>query len=72
VEPVTEEKNDADSAPASRTGIRLMIAIVVGVALVALYANVQKSRRNQIEQVTITPAAAVTPAPAATAGPKTE
>jgi len=40
-----------------------MVAIVVGVALVALYANIQKSRRNQIEQVTITPASAVTPAP---------
>jgi hypothetical protein len=40
-----------------------MIAIVAGVALVALYANVQKSRRHQIEQVTITPASTGTPAP---------
>ena len=64
MEPAADEKNRDDSSPASRTGLRLMIAIVVGVALVALYANVQKSRLDEIEQVTITPASTVTPTPA--------
>lgn len=41
-----------------------MIVIFVGTALVAIYANVQKSRRDKIEKVTITPAATATPAPA--------
>ena len=32
-----------------------MVVIVVGIALVALYANVQKVRRDKIEKVTIIP-----------------
>lgn len=39
-----------------------MIIILVGLALVAIYANVQKGRRDKIERVTITPAATATPA----------
>jgi hypothetical protein len=57
-----EQKNAAESNRAPRAGLRLMIIIVVAMALLAIYANVQKSRRNQIEKVTIIPIA--TPAPA--------
>jgi hypothetical protein len=32
-----------------------MVAIVVALALVAVYANVQKARRDKLEKVTITP-----------------
>jgi hypothetical protein len=32
-----------------------MAVIFIGVALVALYANVQKARRDKIEKVTIVP-----------------
>jgi hypothetical protein len=32
-----------------------MIIIVAGLALIAVYANVQKARRETIEKVTITP-----------------
>jgi hypothetical protein len=32
-----------------------MIIIVAGLALIALYANVQKTRRDTIEKVTIIP-----------------
>lgn len=32
-----------------------MIIIVVAMALLAIYANVQKARRNKIEKVTIVP-----------------
>jgi hypothetical protein len=35
-----------------------MIIIVVALALVAVYANVQKARRDKIEKVTIIPVSA--------------
>jgi hypothetical protein len=38
-----------------------MIVIFTGLALVAIYANVQKGRRDKIEQVIITPASMATP-----------
>jgi hypothetical protein len=34
---------------------RLMIGIVIGFALVALYANIQKLRRSALETVVFTP-----------------
>jgi len=43
-----------------------MVVIVVALALVALYANVQKARRDKIEKVTIVPVtttAAASPTP---------
>ncbi|MEP6699119.1 MAG: hypothetical protein ABJB09_05245 [Verrucomicrobiota bacterium] len=55
------DKN-SDSAP--RHGLILMIVVLVAMALLAVYANVQKARRGQIESVTIipaTPAASATP-----------
>jgi len=55
VEPSSGQKNGPDSSNAPRIGIKLMIAIVIGVALVALYANIQKVRRDKIEGVTVTP-----------------
>jgi hypothetical protein len=42
-----------------------MVVILVGTALVAIYANVQKSRREKIEKVKITPVSTATPAPVA-------
>jgi hypothetical protein len=42
-----------------------MVVIIVAMALVALYAGVQRIRRDRIEQVIVTPAVSVTPAPAA-------
>jgi hypothetical protein len=43
-----------------------MLAIAIGFALVALYANIQKLRRGKIESVTFIPAStqASTPSPA--------
>jgi hypothetical protein len=43
-----------------------MIIIVAAMALIAVYANVQKARRDKIEKVTIIP---VSPTPAATPTP---
>jgi hypothetical protein len=39
-----------------------MIIIVVAMALLAIYANVQKARRKEIEKVTIIPVAISPPA----------
>lgn len=39
-----------------------MIIIVVAMALLAVYANVQKYRREKIESVTIIPVSTATPA----------
>jgi len=38
-----------------------MVGIVIGFALVALYANIQKLRRSAIETIVFTPASAQTP-----------
>jgi hypothetical protein len=43
-----------------------MLVILVALALVAVYANVQKARRDKIEKVTIVP---VTAAPAVSPTP---
>jgi hypothetical protein len=43
-----------------------MIAIVIAIALLAIYANVQKARREKIEQVTIIP---VTSTPSSSPSP---
>jgi hypothetical protein len=63
VESSNGPENDANVSRAPRLGVRLMIVILVGLALVAIYANVQKVRRDKIERVTITPASSATPAP---------
>lgn len=40
-----------------------MALILLALALLSIYANVQKTRRDQIEKVTITPAAVRATAP---------
>ena len=62
VEPSSGGENPADPSRAPRTGVMLMWAIVIGLALVAIYANVQKVQRDRIERVIITPVSTVTPA----------
>jgi hypothetical protein len=47
----------------SKNVLRLMLAIAIGFALVALYANIQKLRRDKIESVTLIPASAQTSTP---------
>jgi hypothetical protein len=50
---------------ASTVALVLMLAAIVAVALIALYANVQRWHRAKIETVTITPASspAISPSP---------
>jgi hypothetical protein len=62
-----ESNPTADSSSrAPRSGLRLMAIIVGAMALIAIYANVQKARRDKIEKVTVT---LVSPSPAASATP---
>ena len=55
-----------DPTRAPRSGLILMFVIVIAVALVAIYANVQKARRDKIEKVTIIP---ISESPPATPSP---
>jgi hypothetical protein len=48
---------------------RLMIGIVIGFALVALYANIQKLRRSALETVIFTPGKAQTTTPTPSPSP---
>jgi cell division septal protein FtsQ len=69
VEPSNEaKKNGAQLERAPRVGVRLMIVILACLALVAIYANIQKARRSKIEQVIITPVSTATPPASASAG----
>jgi hypothetical protein len=57
----------SDFSRAPRSGLKWMVVIVVALALIAIYANIQKARRGKIEKVIIVP---VSPSPAASASPK--
>jgi hypothetical protein len=49
----------------SKGVVRLLAAIVIALAVVAIYANVQKMRRDKIESLTFVPAS-----PTASSSPK--
>ena len=51
------------SKPVPPGGIIVMAIILVALALLALYANIQKWRREKIETVVVTPIATATPSP---------
>ncbi|MDQ6656159.1 MAG: hypothetical protein M3Y80_10135 [Verrucomicrobiota bacterium] len=59
-----DESAPPPASPAPRSGLILMAIILVAMALLSVYSNVQRARRDQIETVTITPAAS--PASSAT------
>jgi len=63
--PQPPEEEEPRSSLASTGALVLMLAAIVAVALIALYANVQRWRRAKIETVTITPASApvISPSP---------
>jgi uncharacterized membrane protein len=58
-QPAEETRSDRVSTNA----IVLMIIIVVSIALVAVFANIQRLRRGQTETVIVVPAASITPQP---------
>jgi len=45
---------------------RIIVGIVIGFALVALYANIQKLRRAELEKVIFIPGGAQSPTPSPT------
>jgi hypothetical protein len=63
--PQPPEEEEPHSSLAPTGALVLMLAAIVAVALIALYANVQRWRRAKIETVTITPASApvISPSP---------
>jgi hypothetical protein len=63
VESSNGQENEANASRAPRLGVRLMIVILIGLALVAIYANVQKARRDKIERVVVTPASTTAASP---------
>lgn len=66
-----DQKTRTTPAPslAPRRGLQLMALIIVVMALLSLYSNVQHARREQIETVTILPAPP-RPTPDATSPPE--
>jgi hypothetical protein len=55
------EKFQSPQAP--RSAVVLMIIIVASLALVAIFANIQRFRRGQIEKIVVLPAGSTTPQP---------
>lgn len=55
------EKSRSAQVPKS-AGV-LMIVVVVLLALVAVFANIQRLRRGQIETIVVVPASSTTPQP---------
>ncbi len=53
------------SSQVPKQAARLMVAILVAMSFLALYANVQKLRRAKIEEIRATPPAASSSAPEA-------
>jgi len=59
--PQPAEKLRSPQVP--RNVIVLMIIIVASIALVAIFANIQRLRRGQIETMVVVPASSTTPQP---------
>ena len=57
--PADEQRQASDSSRAPRSGLILMIIIIAALTLIAVYANVQKARRDKLEKVTIIPASSL-------------
>ena len=54
-----------DDPKAPKIAIRAIIVILITIALLAIYSNVQKWRRDNLETVIVKPVATPSPAPAA-------
>jgi hypothetical protein len=52
---------EPDSSPVSKIAVKVMIVILIAMALLSLYSNVQRWRRDKIETVIVIPAASPSP-----------
>ena len=61
-----EPSDNVPSAKAPRAALVMIVTVLVGMLIVAIYSNVQRWRRDQIETVIVTPVQTptATPAPA--------
>jgi hypothetical protein len=59
--PQPAEKLRSSQVP--KSAVVLMIVIVASLALVAVFANIQRFRRGQIETIVVVPASSTTPQP---------
>jgi hypothetical protein len=55
--------NQEQPSRVSRGALRLIMVILAALILLSLYANVQRLRRDKVETVTFTPAAAPSASP---------
>lgn len=67
--PSDARKSSPVASPVPRGGYLAMGLILLALALLSVYSNVQKARRDQIEKVTITRTAAPAAAPSASPPP---
>jgi hypothetical protein len=63
VNPPQQPAEKLQSLQVPRSVIVLMIIILSSLALVAVFANIQRFRRGQIETVVVVPASSTTPQP---------
>jgi ABC-type sugar transport system permease subunit len=54
---------DAPSSKVSKAALLVMVTVLVGMLVVAIYSNVQRWRRDRIETVIVTPVATPTATP---------
>jgi hypothetical protein len=63
VNPPQQPAEKLQSPQIPRSVVVLMIIILASLALVAVFANIQRFRRGQIETVVVVPASSTTPQP---------
>jgi hypothetical protein len=63
VNPPQQPAEKLQSPQVPRSVVVLMIIILASLALVAVFANIQRFRRGQIETVVVVPASSATPQP---------
>jgi cell division septal protein FtsQ len=63
VNPPQQPAEKLQSPQVPRSVVVLMLIILASLALVAVFANIQRFRRSQIETVVVVPASSTTPQP---------
>jgi hypothetical protein len=63
VNPPQQPDEKLQSPQVPRSVVVLMVIILASLALVAVFANIQRFRRGQIETVVVVPASSTTPQP---------